>query len=124
MGRVDERLVGQRQQFFLKGIIELPAQVLGVHAGCGQQVGAAHIADEERVSGEDRMGLDLVLFQVEDEQADGFRRMAGRLEGLQTDGAKVDGIAILERDEVIVGPPLRAEVDIGAGALLDLHGRR
>ena len=46
------RRVGQRQQLVVQRVVELAGELVGGDAGRREQVGAADVADEERVAGE------------------------------------------------------------------------
>ena len=53
MRRVDERLVGKRQEFVVQRVVEVRAEVVGGPPERRAQVGTADVADEQRVAGED-----------------------------------------------------------------------
>ena len=59
------------------------AEVVGCPPERSPQVGTADIADEQRVSGQDRMGFCGVLLEIEDEDRNRFDGVAGRFQNLQ-----------------------------------------
>ena len=90
MGRIDHDVVGQREERAVEAVVELPGQRLGREAGRRDEVGPAHVADEEGVAGEDR---DRPV-PIDDEQRDALRRVSRRLEDAQAYAAERDLVAV------------------------------
>jgi len=57
MGRINKRLVGKRQEPVVQRVVEMGAEVVGRPPERSPQVGAADVADEQSVSGEDGVGF-------------------------------------------------------------------
>ncbi len=57
VGRVHQRVVGQRHELAVQRVVQGGTELVRAHARRGQQVGASDVADEERVTGEDRDGI-------------------------------------------------------------------
>jgi hypothetical protein len=76
-----------------------------------QEVGPAHVADEERVAGEHGQRLGAAFRQVIDKDRDPFRRVARRLQNLELHVPELDRVAIphLHARELRLRPP--AEMD-------------
>ena len=67
---IDEACVGKREKFVVEGIEEHAAELRGGPAERGAEIGAADVADEERVAGEDGVGLRGADGEIEDEDGD------------------------------------------------------
>ena len=82
----------------------------------GGEIGAADVADEESVAGEDgaRVGG---RGEIGEDGADAFDGVAGGVEEVEAGVAELEGVAVFDRGvrEGRVG--VFAEVDAGAGAL-------
>ena len=63
------------------------------------------------------MGLAAAAIEVVDQQRDRLGRVPRRFERLQPHAPEIDDVAVVERDERILGPRARAEVDPRAGAV-------
>ena len=94
VGGIDEAGVGKRKKFVVERFVEHAAQLRGGPAERGAEVGAADVADEERVAGEDCVGLGGADGEIVDEDRDGFGGVAGSLEGAEADLAEVDSLSI------------------------------
>ena len=121
MRRVDERVVGKRQDLRLDRVVEQRAELLGAPAERRAQVGAADVADEERVAGQERVRALGVGLEVVDEDRDRLGRVAGRLERDEPDLAELDRVAVGERRELVLGLRPGAEVDPRADAVAQLE---
>jgi hypothetical protein len=121
MAGIEERVLGQAQQLSVQRVIKHAGQRLGGHANGRQEVGAADVADQERVPGEHRVRPARVARQVDDDDRDAFRRVPGRLEDLQADIAELQRVAVLERMEVVVRLRASTEVDGRPHALLQFQ---
>ena len=111
VGRVDQGLVGKRQEFVVERVVKVCAEVVGCPPERGAQVGAADIADKQRVAGEDGVRLCRVLLQIEDQDRDGLDGVAGGFEDLQAQSREVERIAVLHGHESVFR--------LGAGAEMD-----
>ena len=80
MGRVDERLVGQRQELLVQRVIQHAAELLRAPPQRGAQIGAANVADEQGVARQHRVGNLLAVLGIEHEDRDRLRRVSRRLE--------------------------------------------
>ena len=111
MGRIDQRLVGKRQEFVVERVVEVGAEVVGGPPERSAQVGAADVADEQRVAGEDGVRFRGVLLEIEDQDRDRLDGVAGGFEDLQAQSRELERIAVLHRDEGVFR--------LGAGAEMD-----
>ena len=68
--------IRQREQALVEGVVELAGQFLGGDTDRGQQVGAADVADEQRVAGQHPVRRGVVTVRVDDD-ADRLRRVPG-----------------------------------------------
>lgn len=118
---IDEAGVGKREKFGLKGIVEEGAEVGGGPAESGAEIGAANVADEKRVAGEDGVRGGGAAVEIEDKKRNGFGRVAGSFESLDADAAKFDGGAIGERREFVLGFGFGAEIDGGTDAIAEFE---
>ena len=59
--RVDQGLIGQRQQLVVQRVVKMRAQIVGGPSQRGPQVRPAHVADEQRIAGENGVRLCRVL---------------------------------------------------------------
>jgi hypothetical protein len=86
----------------LDAVVQHPAELVGGHSQRGEQVRAAHIADEQRVAGEHavRHGVGGVLVE---QDADRLRCVARRLEDLQHDVAELDALAVGQLADRVLG---------------------
>ena len=82
----------------------------------GGEVGAAYVADEEGVAGEDGSGL-RGGGEVGEDGADAFDGVAGGVEEVEAGVAELEGVAVFDRSVGEGGVGVFAEVDAGAGAL-------
>ena len=106
----------------MQGVVQVSTEFGGGPAERSAQVGAADVADEEGVAGEDGVGLGRAFGEVEDEDARwtrwcgrGFRGPARRRPG------KPRRVAILHGDEGILGFGAGAEVDGRAAAVAEFE---
>ena len=53
MGRINQRLVGKREQLVVQRVVKVSAEVVRGPSERSAQVGAANVADEQRIAGED-----------------------------------------------------------------------
>ena len=65
---IDEGFVGKGQELVVEGVVEVAAKIVSGPAERGAEVGAANVADEEGVSGEDGVGFVGIFLEVEDEE--------------------------------------------------------
>jgi len=117
VGWIDEAGVGKREQFVLEGIEEETAEVGGGPAQRRAKIGAADVADEQGVAGENGVRLGTTAMEIEDEKRNGFGSMAGSFEGLDTHASELDRGTVGERGETILGLSLRTEVNRSAKAI-------
>ncbi len=109
--RVDQAGVRQLQELPVQRVEQQVAQVGGRPSERGAQVGAADVADEQGVAGQDghgRVGTDR---RIEHQQRDRLRRVPGRLEGAQADRPQPHFVAVAKRGEGVLGRRLRTEID-------------
>ena len=111
---INQHLVGKRQELVVKRIVEPRAKVVGRPAERSPQVRAAHVADKERVAGENRVGFGGVFLKIENQDGDRLNRMPGSFEHLQPQARKIKRVAVLHRHEGIFGFSLGAQVDSSA----------
>ncbi len=78
------------------------------------EIGAAHIADEERVAGQHRVGLGRT-FEIGDQDRDAFEGVARRLQEAQDAVAEAQFVAIVHRDMRERGAGLGAQINVRAG---------
>ena len=65
---IDEGFVGKGQELVVEGVVEVAAEIVSGPAERGAEVGAAYVADEEGVSGENGVGFVGVLLEIEYEE--------------------------------------------------------
>src|SRR5436190_14810182 len=87
------------------------AEVGGRPAERRAEVGAADIADEQRVSRQYRIRFRRVLLQIEDENRDGFNGVAGRLQHFEPQTRKLERVSVLHGDERVFRLGARAEMN-------------
>ena len=87
------------------------AEVVGSPPERRAQVGAADVADEQRIAREDGVRFCRVLLEIEDQDRDRLDGVAGGLEHLQAQSREVERIAVLHRHEGVFR--------LGAGAEMD-----
>ena len=75
MSGVDEGVIGQRQQLVVQRPVELLGELFAVHPAEAIEVGAADVADEQRVAGEHPPGLRVGVLAHDD--GDRLGRVAG-----------------------------------------------
>jgi hypothetical protein len=108
MSGKDLRIVGQRQELFMKAPVEHGSELLR-GMSCGQ-VGPAHVAYEQRISREDGLRA-LGLAQIRHQNADALCGMAGGLQKPQAALPELKLVSVLDGD---VG-----ELRAGAGSNVD-----
>jgi len=121
VGGVDEAFVGEGEELGVEGIEEHVAELSGGPAEGGAEIGSADIADEEGVAGEDGVRFVGIGVAVEDEDGDGFGRVAGGFEDLESDLAEVEAVAVAEWGERVLGFGGGTEADSGADAVAELE---
>ncbi len=100
MGRVDQGLVGQRQQFLPQGIVEHAGEVGGRHAHGCHEIRTPDVSDEQRVSRQDGVGMLGVLREMVDKNRNRFRRMTGCLQNFEADLAKCQRVTLSKSPEL------------------------
>jgi hypothetical protein len=101
---------------------ELAVQALVEHRGeflrsmVAGEIGAADVADEERVAGEDGARVRW-LGEVGEDGADAFDGVPGSVEEVEPGIAELEGVAVLDWGVGEGRVRVLAEVDAGAGAL-------
>ena len=90
---IDAHVVGQGEQLLVEAIVEQGGELLG--GVIGREIGAADIADEERVAGEHGAGARRAV-EIGDHDADALERMAGSFEEAQAALAEGDLVAIVD----------------------------
>ena len=114
VGGEDLGVVGELEEFFVEALVEHRCKFLrAVVAG---EIGAADVADEEGVSGEDG-SRGCGLGEVGEDGADAFDGVAGGVEEVETGVAELEGIAFFDRGMGEGGVGVLAEIDAGVGAL-------
>src|SRR5258708_27101507 len=63
MGRINEHLIGKRQEPVVQRVVEMGAEVVGSPAKRSSQVGAAKVGDQQSVAGEDGVRCCVVLVE-------------------------------------------------------------
>jgi hypothetical protein len=122
MRRIQKRLVRQLQELLVQRLVEHGGQLLGAPALSRAQVGAADVADEQRVPAEHRVGPLRIGCQVVDQQRDGLRRVARSPEHLQAHrGPQVDARTVAVGDELVVGIRASPQVDGGTRTIAQLE---
>ncbi len=121
MGRVDQRLVGKRQELVVERVVEVSAEVAGTPTERSPQVGAADVTNEQSVAGEDGVGFCRVLLEIEYQDRDGLDGMAGSFEHLQAQPREVQGIAVLHWHEGVFRLGAGAEMDGRAATVAQLQ---
>ena len=122
MGGKHPGLVGQRQQLAVQGPVQLAGELVGADADRGQQIGTAHVADEQGVPRQHAVG-DGVVGVLEDHHADRLGRVPGRGPHLEGDLTQGDPLAIGQQLDRELGPTGRslAVADCGAGGFGQLE---
>src|SRR5579872_2926095 len=92
------------------------SQVIGGPAERSTQVGTADIADEERVAGEDGVGLsgifvEIVFRQIENQNRNRLDGVAGRFEHLQAKAGEFERVAVFHGDEFVFRLGARAQMN-------------
>ncbi len=67
MRRIDQGLVRESQKFVVQRIVKERTEFARCPTERSSQVGTADIADEERITGEDRVRFGVVFLKVEDQ---------------------------------------------------------
>src|SRR5438876_6185776 len=111
MGRIDEQLIGKRQEPVVQRVVEMGAEVVGCPPERSSQVGAADVTDEQSVPGEDGVGFGGVLLEIEGQDRDGLDGVAGGFEHLQAQSREVERIAVRHRHEGVFRLGARSEMD-------------
>ena len=124
MGRIDERLVGQRQDLVVQGVVQPRRQVVGGDPHRAQEVGPADVADEERVAGEDRLGNAVALREVQRQDRDPLGRVPRGLHDREARIAELDHVAVLERRELVLRARPCAEEDPRSDPIAELQVTR
>ena len=124
VGRIHERGIGELHELVRDAVVEHVGEFVGRHADARQEIGPAHVADEERVAGEHGERLGAALGQVVDEDRDALRRVAGRLHDLELHVAKLDRVAVLHflAGEFRLRPPSEVDRRPGLVTQLDVAG--
>jgi len=121
---VDEALVGKAKQFVVERVEEHAAEIGGGPTEGHAEVGAADVADGERVVGENGMRLGVAGVEIEDKKRDGFGSVTGSFERFETDAAEFDDVAVVKWSEGVIGTGSGAEIDgsADAGAEFEMAG--
>jgi hypothetical protein len=122
VGRVDERAVGQGEQLVVHGPVEAAGEVVRGPADRGQQVGPTHVANEQRVAGEDGPGLGVGV--LVDDDRDRLGGVTGRVPDLEGDLAEGESLAVRQGVDRELGHTLVTEGDDRAGGLGELQVAR
>src|SRR5207237_2835263 len=108
----DLDVVGEGEQLSVQRVVEHRRHRLRRVAARAGQIGAADVADEERVAGEDARRA----AALDDEPGDRLRRVAGRLERAQLDVAEGEDVAVANGAVREGRAGARAEDDLRAAA--------
>ena len=114
---IDKTCVRQWKQFGLQRIEKQAAEISSGPAESYTKVGAAYIADEESVSGEDSVRLGIALAEIVDEKRNRFGSVAGSFEGFYAHQAKLDDGAVMEGSEAVLGLGFSTQVDCGTDTI-------
>ena len=101
----------------MEALVEECGELLG--GVVGGEVGAAYVAYEESVAGEDGSGV-CGLGEVGEDGADAFDGVPGSVEEVEPGIAELEGVAVLDWGVGEGRVRVLAEVDAGAGALGEL----
>ena len=118
---IHERVVGQAGELGVQRVVEHARQLLGAPAERAAQVGAADVADEQRVAGEHRVGVggprsgSYTRIEIDSGECPGVSSTSSRT------APSCDGIAVGHRRERVLGLGPRAKVDRRALALAKLE---
>ena len=82
--RIDQNVVGQAHELAVQAVVEHSRQLLG--SVVARQIRTAHVAEKQRVPGQNRPGLRGFL-AVDDHQADALRRMTGSFQHADAESA-------------------------------------
>lgn len=123
MGGEDPGLVGQGHELVVQRAVEPAGQVVGRPADRGQQVGPAHVADEQGVAGEHAPGLGAGA--LEDHDRDRLGGVPRRVADLQLDLAQGEPLAVLQGlgGEVRRGHVAVGDDGAGGGGQLEVTGQ-
>ena len=121
VGRVDEGVVREREQLLVQRVVEQPGEIGGLPTERGGEVGAADIADEQRVAGQHGMRRRRAIGLVVDDDGDRLGRVTRRLQGLQAHLSEPDRVAVAQRHEVVLGRRSLSQVHAGADAIAQLE---
>ena len=114
MGRKDLRIVGKRQQLLMNALVHDRGELLW-RVG-RREIRPAHIANEERVSGEDGGGP-IRLAAIVHQNANAFEGMSRSLQEAEAALPELDLVSVLHRDVRELSAGSRAEIDVRASAL-------
>ena len=123
MRRVEHQVVGQRQQPLGQRAVERARHLLDRVLAVGVQVGAAGVADEQRVAGEHEPRL-VAAGVVGDQVGVMGERVARRGDRLELGVAELDDLAVGERVMLELDPGALGQVGGRAGALDELRQPR
>ena len=121
MRGVDEGFVGQREEFVVQRVVEVAAEFVGAEAERGAEVGAADVADEHGVAGEDSVRISCALGEIEDEDRDRLDGVAGGFVDLEAHAGEFECVAVVHGDEGVFGDGASAEMDGGVRVVAELE---
>ena len=121
MCRIDERVVRQPRELVVQRVVEEARELLGAPPQCAAQVGTAHVADEQRVAGQDRVRRVRRVRRVVDQDRDRLGRVPRRLEHGQAHRTERHRVTVGHRRERILGRGPGPQVDRRGGALAQLQ---
>ena len=121
MRRIHQARIGQRKQFVVQRIEKHSSELGGRPAQRRAQVGAPHVADEQRVAGEHRVRLGVARVQIENHDRNGFGRVARRFQHFQAHATEFEKVAVVVRGKCIPGLGRGAHMNFRAGAIAQLQ---
>ena len=108
----------------MERVVKVGAEIVGAPPQRGAQGGAAYVADEQSVAGENGVRLGRIFVEIEHEDRDRLDSVAGGLEHLQTQSREAESIAVFHGDEGVFSLGAGTEMDgrAAAGAQLEVTG--
>ncbi len=117
VGRINERLIGKRQEFIVERVVQASAEIAGCPSKRSAQVRTADVTDEQRVScknghgRENGMGFGGVFMKIEDQYRDGLDGVPRGFENFKAQSREVEPVPVLHS--------LKTVLRLGAGAQMD-----
>ena len=112
---------GSGSSFVAHRVIQHLSQIVRRPSQRRAQIRTSDVADEQRVTGQNRLRLTRVHVEVEHENRNRFDRVARRLEDRQPHASEIEAVAVGHRRERELGLGLGAEMNPRAGAIAQLE---